>query len=200
MKKEIVVVILSLAFTACSSKSIQKTLGSYRLEKDKVKKVRTVAIVAYDLLEYVPEGLAGKVSGMASQAQAIANAKSVESELAMSSYNNMVRAFENNGIKVIALSRVTGNRYYRSLYQKKNKGYDKLPNSFHRPNHVKGLMRATNVTYLLKPNERDQLIDELSSGCCGWPEGQYVHQAKGGFWSWFNLFNLCFAVSYVHTR
>lgn len=159
---------------ACVSKIISAAIPQKGQKAEELKKVKSVAIVAFDVLEFRPTGAAGKlgsvlggsigsrVGSTVATAQTGANLAEEKSELGRDLYDELSRALTKKGWNVMPLQKVTNNSMYRRMYAtKKGTLLEKAPNQFHKPVVVEGVMRPVNPVYMLKPEERTALAKSL---------------------------------------
>lgn len=151
---------------ACVSKLISAAIPQKGQKPEELKKVKSVAIVAFDVLEFRPTGVAGKLAGPLAghinNAQTISNIAEEKSELARDLYDELSKSLKTKGWKVLPIEKVTSNKLYQQFYQsKKATLLEKAPNSFHKPVVVAGLMRPVNPVYLFKYEERNELAKTL---------------------------------------
>ncbi len=165
MKKMFIVAILSIwsaANVGCISKAIEAAIPQKGKVAEEVRKVKSVAIVGFDVLTYEPAGLAAKVAPAASMASQGANRARVESELAKSLYGGLRKELENQGWRVLSLEKVVGSPLYASLYKAKgSKLADQQIGPSQKPNVIRSLLRASNPTYLFKEDEIQNLTAAL---------------------------------------
>jgi hypothetical protein len=106
---------IMIATVGCAS-LVSKAIPQKGFQAEEVKRVRTVAIVAFDVLEYKPTGLAGRVSGHVTTAQTAMNVKGHDSELALELYGDAVHALAARGWKVLPLEKITSNSVYKAYF------------------------------------------------------------------------------------
>lgn len=153
--------------TACISKMVSSAIPQQGKKPEELQKVKSVAIIAFDVLEFKPTGMAGKIAGdslgsRVAGAQAASNAQEDTGELARDLYDELSRAMGKKGWRVLALEKVAANKMYQELYEaKKPSLLQKAPNHFQKPVVIKGIMRPVNPVYLLKPEERAALAKSL---------------------------------------
>jgi len=152
--------------SACISKMVSSAIPQQGKKPEEVQKVKSVAIIAFDVLEFIPTGVAGKLGGSlgahVAGAQTASNVKEDGGELAKDLYDELSKAMGKKGWKVLPAERITANRMYQELYEaKKPTLLQKAPNHFQRPVVIKGIMRPVNPVYLLKPEERSALAKSL---------------------------------------
>src|SRR4051812_28943922 len=85
------IILLTALFvgTGCVSTLISKAIPQKGIQVDEVKRVKSVAIIAFDVLEYKPTGLAGKISGHVTSMQTAGNVKETDSEFARDLYGDL---------------------------------------------------------------------------------------------------------------
>lgn len=148
--------------SACASKLISKIIPEEEKKVDKVAKVKTVAIVAYDTLEFIPSGLASQIIPIIGTAQAANNKNAVESELSLQLYNDLAAELASEKFTVISFSRIRSNDYYKKLESKMSNVASNLAmNEFQRPTVVKGIVRPLNPKYQFTAEEKKQLMQSL---------------------------------------
>lgn len=153
----------SILFSSCISKMIDKAIPQQAKNEEKVQSVKSLAIVAFDVLAFVPTGVGGKVVGGVSTVQFAANTVAEETELAKNLYAYLEKQLKSKGIKVISLEQITSNSVYQKLYKlKKGSLAEKQANHFQKPNSIKNLLRDANPTYLFTAEERAQLAKALN--------------------------------------
>lgn len=148
--------------TGCVSKLINAAIPQEGKVAEKVKNVKSVAIVAFDTLEYRPTGLASKIAPMLNTARGVQNWQAEETELCRQLVSDLQTELTKAGFKVISMSTVVENKYYQSLAAKVSSATEKATlNPFHKPTVLKGLARAVNPPYQFTEDERKKLITEL---------------------------------------
>lgn len=164
MKKIFLAFVLSLVFvnqTACISKMVEAAIPQKGKIEDKVKPIKSLAIIAFDSLLYVPAGLASHV-GSLSAVNTLANTVNQESAEAKSLYLALRQELITKGYKVAPLEQVTSNELYQSIYgSKKGRIAEKTLQSDQQVHTVKNILMAANPEFLLNPAEVNQLKKAL---------------------------------------
>jgi len=146
---------------------INAVIPQQGLKPEELQKVKTVAVIAFDVLEFRPTGIAGAlVGGSAAShlatAQTGMNIKEERSELAEDLYAELTASLTKKGWQVLPAAKVASNPTYRKFFQtKKASLLEKSPNHFQKPVAVEGIMRPVNPHYMLKPEERTALAKAL---------------------------------------
>lgn len=161
---KIIVLISFLFMSSCIGKAVSKVLPSRGYKAEDVSKVKSVAIVAFDVLQYQPTGVAGKAVGGLSSVQTAQNMEPVESPLSAEVYSYLEDQLKTRRQwRVVSQQEVMNNPIYKKLYaDKKDKLQVKMSaNHFQRPLYVKGILRPVNPEYLFTEEEVKQLKQAL---------------------------------------
>ena len=150
--------------SSCIGKAVSKVLPQRGYKAEEVEKIKRVAIVAFDVLQYQPTGVASKVVGSVSTVQTVQNMEPMESPLSTEMYHYLEDQLKTQRKwHVISQQDVMSNPVYKKLYEeKKTKLQSKISaNHFQRSLHVKGILRPVNPEYLLTADEVQQLRQAL---------------------------------------
>jgi hypothetical protein len=160
--KNWMVMAVVLINSGCISAAINKAIPQKGLQVEELKRVKKVAIVAFDVLEYKPTGVAEKLSGHVTTVQTAKNVNGSPSELAKELYGDLQQTLKSKGWEVLPLEKVVSNPHYISLHAKKKPGLlEKSPNHFHKPGIITQLIRPINPPYLFTAVERTDLAKAL---------------------------------------
>ena len=162
MKSWIAITAVFFVNTGCISKMISAAIPQKGMKADEVQRVKTVAIVAFDVLQYQPTGVAGRLSGHVATAQTMQHMEAVDTELAAELYEDLAKTLAARGWKVLPRDKMTGNSVYAAFFAKK-KGtlMEKMPNHFQKPTTVSHVMRPINPVYMFTAAERAELAKAL---------------------------------------
>jgi len=157
-----------LLLTSCVHKLAEQALPQKGYSQAEVVKVKSVAVVAFSLMQYQPTGLASKIGGSASAhlsaAQTAGNARVTDSELAQNLYQHLLsKITETQSWKVTPLEKLTINLSYQKLLAEKKTEVGEYLNAtnYHKLYTVKGVMRPLNPEYQFSKDEVEILTKSL---------------------------------------
>ncbi len=160
LKISIILTFLS-SHTACISKMVEAALPQKGKIEEKVKPIKTLAIVSFDSLMYVPGGLSSHVGSLRTM-NTLANTNQQDSAEAKSLYLALRQELIGKGYKVVPLEHVTNNVLYQSIYaSKKGAIAEKTLQADQQVHNVKNLLMAANPEYLLTVDEVNRLKKSL---------------------------------------
>lgn len=168
MKTFLLFLSAALLLTGCTS-LLKKAIPPEGYKEAEVQKVKSVAIIAFELKPYFSSGVAGKVTNATvgsavATGQAVHSAQPVEHVQAAQVYGALAdHLAKTKGWTVLALEKVVNNPTYVSIVRPKLSGYRgqavALPNN--RTYLVKGLANPWNTKYIFSQEDRDQLAKAL---------------------------------------
>ncbi|MGE3760601.1 MAG: hypothetical protein AB7H97_22755 [Pseudobdellovibrionaceae bacterium] len=154
-----------LFLNSCIHKAVESVIPSKGYKAEEVQKVKSVAIVAFDVMQFQPTGVAGKFVGSVSTAQMVTNTVPTESPLALETYSYLAgKIKQNRNWRVLSAQEVAQNPVYKKLYEAKKKIGAKAAiasNHFQKPLVVGGILRPINPEYLFSHEEIAELSKAL---------------------------------------
>jgi len=157
------ILVSMLLLTSCIQKAIESVIPQKDYKAVQVEKVKSIAIVAFDVMQFQPTGVGSKISGHFATAQMASNMDPVENELAADAYGYLADQFKAKKVRVISYSQIASNANYKTIFEvRRHDQKEKMgANHFQKPFVVKGILRPTNADYLLTADQIKTLGKEL---------------------------------------
>lgn len=167
MKKSVLTLIITLTVfnISCStSKIMNSVLPQEKYQKEEVLKVKKIAIVSFDILQYAPQGMASKIVGSSlASAQMAVNYKPKNHPLAVEVYEDVRKKLVLNKFEVKKLSDITSNKMYKEIeIAKITQNEKEIPTHYQKPYTVPGIIRSYNPEYLFSKEDLNLLYRDLN--------------------------------------
>ena len=168
MKMFSFILTLMLLLPGCTS-LLKKAIPPEGYKEAEVQKVKSVAIIAFEMKPYFQTGLGasalrGTVGSSVATGQAAGNAQPIEHPLAVQTYGNLAQNLaRTKGWKVLSLEQVVNNPVYAQIVKPKLSGYrgQAVALPMNKTYLVKGLANPWNTKFIFNKEDRDKIAKGL---------------------------------------